>query len=340
MEGLLLVPPERGTIIGRAIWKPRYVIFGTGSTMKPQAEAENTPKGAAARKAALKSSSSKPSLVDVSQEGSDEDILHVSIYKAKGDWELVSQHHFSAFKSCEIRALAHRKQSPTIPTLMLETKSDPMSEKARKRRSSRTGGLTTKDPWAGILLFRTVPEERYNIYDWQIMMKPQLTPEGPDDGPTSAGGPFHSFTNPFSGRSATRPDRSPQHTNSYPHAPRERPSAMISPSPSLRSRRSDLSSQASSQNPPMGFTSAHTQVYSNALPTDLPSPASTSYEPHYDGWTSTQGRTSALSSHSHTRQSNSIASAIAPTAPIASTSLQTDFPWPPFCGQGGQPGAA
>jgi hypothetical protein len=211
---------------------------------------------------------------------------------------------------------------------MLEMKPDPMSEKARKRRSSRTGGLTSKDPWANTFLFRTVPEERYNIYDWQITMKPQLTPEGPEDSPLSPSAQFSSFTNPFASRdvrtpaSSARPElqqrTSSQTTSTYPHAPRERDrSAMISPSPSLRSRRSDLSSQASSQHPPMGFP--HQQNYTTALPTDLPSPASMSgYEPQFiEGWTSAQGRSSALSSH--TRGSNSIASAVAPIAPIAST---------------------
>jgi len=32
MEGLLTVPPERGTIIGRAIWKVRSTFGGTPST--------------------------------------------------------------------------------------------------------------------------------------------------------------------------------------------------------------------------------------------------------------------------------------------------------------------
>jgi len=139
---------------------------------------------------------------------------------------------------------------------------------------------------------------------------------------------FNGFTNPFGNSrrpstSANRPELGIRASsqNSYPHAPppRERPSAMISPSPSLRSRRSDLSSQASSQPPHMGFTSAHSHGYATTLPTDLPSPASTSgYDNQFiEGWTSAQGRSSALSSH--TRGSNSIASAVTPAAVIAST---------------------
>ena len=201
-------------------------------------------------------------------------------------------------------------------------KPDSPPDKQRKRRSSRTAGLTSKDPWGNILLFRSVADDRHNIYKWQSTVKPLLAPDEPEESPLSPISPV--FTNPFSSNKTpssttskvdfqVRP--SAQHQNSYPHAlpPRERPSALISPSPSLRSRRSDLSSQSSSLHPPIGFTSHH-QTY-GTLPTDLPSPASTSgYETQFiEGWTSAQGRSSALSSH--TRGSNSIASAVAPALP-------------------------
>jgi hypothetical protein len=231
--------------------------------------------------------------------------------------------------------MQHRKQSPSLPTLLLELKPDSISEKQRKRRSSRTGGLSSaKDPFTNILLFRSVPEERFSIFDWQINMKPLLTVGDIEETPLSPLSPvFSSFTNPFAAREDRRPSTSANrpelpHRSSgqgpssmVPQAPlpRDRPSALISPSPSLKSIRSDLSSQASSLHPPMGFTPAHPQTYST-LPTDLPSPASTStgYETQFvEGWTSAQGRSSALSSY--TRRSNSIASAAAPPGAIAST---------------------
>lgn len=260
--------------------------------------------------------------------------LFISVYKAKvrtqptfharivsndvqGERELIAHHNLAAFKSCEIRALMHRKGGHTLPTLMLEFKPESLSDKARKRRSSRTSGLTTKDPWTNILLFRSVADDRYNIHDWLAMLRPQLTPESPADSMIMPEPQFHQFSNPFASReiSVRRSDIQSRATernpNSYPHAPRDRPSAIISPSPSLRSRRSDLSSQASSQHP-MGFTNAHAQIYTATLPPDLPSPASTSYETQFiEGWTSAQGRSSALSSH--TRGSNSIASAAPPS---------------------------
>lgn len=334
----MLVPPDRGTILGRALWKPRYVVLGTGAKRKTQNDLMGESRAAGSSRKELKSSSSK---VDVQQQA--DDGLYISIYKAKGDWEFVAQHPVSAFKSCEIRNVAHRKQSPSLPTLMLDFKPETDHEKQRRRRSSRSTGLSSRDPWEGTLLFRSVSDERYSIYDWQLTLKPQLTPdtlesfESLDDlqSPMSPTSPTFSFSsNPFAPRdtriaasSNTRPEfqqRTPsnQPASTYPHAPRERPSAMISPSPSLRSRRSDLSSQGSSLQPPMGFTSSHPKTYNTGLPSDLPSPASAYDNQFIEGWTSAQGRSSALSSH--TRGSNSIASTVA----AASLSIGSTPPGP------------
>ena len=182
------------------------------------------------------------------------------------------------------------------------------------------------------MLFRSVPDDRYNIFDWQIKIKQSLTSDPPEEGPLSPTSPgaFSVFSNPFSPRdsrtassSNSRPELqqrpSQKSASNFPLSPRERPSAMISPSPSLRSIRSDLSSQSSSLLPPMGFTSSHPQMYTTGLPSDLPSPASTlGYDTQFiEGWTLAQGRSSALSSH--TRGSNSIASAVVPAAQFATT---------------------
>ncbi|KAF4632957.1 hypothetical protein G7Y89_g5169 [Cudoniella acicularis] len=305
------------------ILPPRYVVLGTGAHLKTQTDILSETSSRSSARRGLKSTPSKPNLVEVTQpevEGQ-EQRLYVSIYKAKGDWEFISQFPLSTFKSCEIKPVQHRKQGNSVLTLTLEFKADSVSDKQRKRRSSRTA-LTSKDPWANVLLFRTVPDERYNIADWLNALKPRLTPDTPEDSPLSPASPsFHTFTNPFAPRdtksSAGSTGRdiqrgSNQTVGPYLHGSRDRPSQLISPSPSLRSRRSDLSSQASSLHPPMGFTSSHPQNYTTTLPSDLPSPALTSgYDAQFiEGWTSAQGRSSALSSH--TRGSNSIASAISP----------------------------
>jgi hypothetical protein len=112
MEGLLLVPPERGAILGRALWKPRHVVLSSGSMQKTQNDLVGESRTGPSRK--VKTSSK----VEMAQQQADNG-LYISIYKAKGDWEFIAQHPIAAFRSCEIRSVAHRKQSPSLPTLML-----------------------------------------------------------------------------------------------------------------------------------------------------------------------------------------------------------------------------
>ena len=100
---------------------------------------------------------------------------------------------------------------------------------------------------------------------------------------------------------------------------RDRP-VTFSDSPSLRSKRSDLSSQTSS------MTQSHVGFhnYTTMVPADLPSPATTigEYQGEFiEGWTSAQGRSSALSSP--VRERGSVGSAAGPapqgTMPAASS---------------------
>ena len=90
----------------------------------------------------------------------------------------------SAFKSCKTGPLQYRsdrKQSPAPPTLVLEMKPDSVCGNQWKR-SSRTAGLIPKDPGANrLLLFRSVLEEKHNICDWQLTIKPLLTPGEPEE---------------------------------------------------------------------------------------------------------------------------------------------------------------
>lgn len=119
---------------------------------------------------------------------------------------------------------------------------------------------------------------------------------------------FDSFINPFaaslnsgSSRNNSRPElhhRASSTTYASIHSGqmRDRPntSTLISPSPSLRSRSSDISSsQASFFNRPQGALPIQ------QMPTDLPSPATSGYDDGQSilGWTSAQGRSSALSNH-------------------------------------------
>lgn len=122
--------------------------------------------------------------------------------------------------------------------------------------------------------------------------------------------PFTSTSKPGSSRKIeSRGTTSSQPWTSNPYAHSGKFTDLVSSSPSLRSRRSDLSSQSSSLAKLSGLASslAHTGGGS-----DFPSPSSTSGYDHQliGGWASTQGRTSALSSHN--RGSNSINSGTTP----------------------------
>lgn len=192
-----------------------------------------------------------------------------------------------------------------MSTLIITFDLDTAADKLRKRRSSRAGILQAQtSSYPNSLLFRTIPEQRYNIYDWQVTIQPRIQPNTPDiaedSDPT-----FSAFRNPFA-RGVERPQISKpilrsepfhrhSHTKDLGHS-RPTTSSLISPSPSLRSQRSDISSQSS-------FL-ARSQGYPRHLPiqnpsNDLPSPASTlGYEEQFiTGLTNAQGRSSTLSSH-------------------------------------------
>lgn len=233
------------------------------------------------------------------------------------------QHQITTIKTCDIQSIQYKKPGPTVPTLVITIEVDPAADKSRKRRSSRTGGLLAMNTYPNSILFRSVPDDKYNIYDWQIAIQPLMRSNQNMESPMSPTSPqFSAFTNPFASTSSDYSLRSEvQHrasSNTYSsigtlpqRSHSNQQSSLISPSPSLRSRRSDLSSQASSLNRPQGYQSSFPIQH----PPDLPSPASTAnYEDQLiSGWTSAQGRSSALSSH--TRGSNSVSMAGTPPAP-------------------------
>lgn len=206
--------------------------------------------------------------------------------------------------------VAHRKQGPALPTLVINISPDPTTDKLRKRRSSRTVGLTTtKETSPTTLMFRLAAgDKESSLQAWARFIQPLIQPTLPDRPPMSPITPASpTFMNPFGPRrepieSFQRPSSGNanlraalQHKGStQTQSSRDRP-VTYSESASLRSRRSDLSSHTSSMNPSyMGF-----QNYTTVHPTDLPSPATTigEYQGEFiEGWTAAQGRSSALSS--------------------------------------------
>lgn len=139
--------------------------------------------------------------------------------------------------------------------------------------------------------------------------------------PMTPGSP--SFPNPFvpfphrdaSDLSHFRPPSAPKTSlhhkaSSSLHMYRERP-LTISDEPSLRSRRSDLSSLTSSNT-----ATIHSQI--SRPPADLPSPVESTEEPFggfIEGWTSAQGRSSMLTSPRRTIRDS--AGSNAPLSPAA-----------------------
>ncbi|ERT02865.1 hypothetical protein HMPREF1624_01168 [Sporothrix schenckii ATCC 58251] len=379
MEGILHVPPDRGTIIGRAIWKSRYVVVADPSDTKQlmqQQRQQSSHTGSSssfssivpAKPSATASRGQQPpprvatprSPASLSPEN-----MFLSVFKSKGDWEPIQQHAISSITDCQVQMLAHRKQGPVLPTLVINVSPDPVTDKLRKRRSSRTAGFTTtKETAPSTLWFRPAEDcaQKNILQDWchfiQTLML-QLgasTPSAPlplatGNGPLSPVTPASpTFVNPFASSQRGRGDQSefsphqyqqttPQsqytprpgsgnnatgRTNALSHngpnqatqttqtsqtysrreRERDRPKT-YSESPSLRSRRSDLS-HTSSNLPPHATTPGYSSSSSNfALPffhnrpADLPSPATTVNEfsgDSVEGWTTTQGRSSTLSS--------------------------------------------
>ncbi|ELR08518.1 hypothetical protein VC83_00426 [Pseudogymnoascus destructans] len=310
MEGYLLVPPERSAIIGRAVWKPRYVVLGTNGPRHPTAPKPSLPRSISARKLhaarqGLKTSSVFQSSDDLTRV--DQDQLWLTVTKQKGDSEIISHNLLSSIRSCEIQSIQFRKPGPAVPTLILTFELDAASERLRKRRSSRSGQLTSpSSTFPNSLLFRPMPDDRFDIYDWQVTIAPRIRPATAERGDASSNdsASLFAFVNPFgnSQKQSERPTISnpiPQpepflhhRTSTKGHRPPPKPISLISPSPSLRSRHSDLSSPTSSFSPSGPLPIQHPP---------LPSPASTL---NHDGdlissWTSAQGRSSALSHYTH-----------------------------------------
>lgn len=229
------------------------------------------------------------------------------------DTEPSQQWAISSIADCQVQMVAHRKQGPVLPTLVVS-----LSDKERKRRSSRAAGLisSSKESSTTSLWFRTPPDDHHpSLHDWARFILSKKTPLSPES-PMSP-----QFTNPFaprsrdtsdyfsrptSGNQPGRPETRPLHhkssanTHSTGNVPRERPLTFSSESPSLRSKRSDVSSPSSS-NYPLQHAAYPIpgQHYTTVLPTDLPSPINTSADypgEFIEGWTSAQGRSSTMSS--------------------------------------------
>ncbi|KAI1424774.1 hypothetical protein F5Y12DRAFT_430692 [Xylaria sp. FL1777] len=327
MEDILLMPPDRGPILGKPVWKSRYVVFG------PLSQREGyQPNLMLSQVLSTSRNRDTGGWSSRSQVKGPTDAVYLSVYKSKEDTEPIHQHSIASITDCQVRQVAHRKQGH-VPTLTIQISPDPATDKLRKRRSSRSAGLiTTKDSGPSTLLFLTTETSQYGLDDWAryiqlLMQRHQSMPMSPIS-PTSP-----AFMNPFPAMSETPETSSPKSSargklrsklkpkSSGRSAPstRDQSSVYTARSPSLHSRNSDLSSQASSMVPAaMNFVQQH---YANLQHSDLPSPASTVDEypgPLIEGWTRAQGRSSTVSSPTMGRVS--ISSSQSPIQPSLESS--------------------
>ncbi|OLN86966.1 hypothetical protein CCHL11_04645 [Colletotrichum chlorophyti] len=315
-EGLLLIPPDRGQILGRALWKPRYVVVGNRNVHRETITSPTFPSNSKRNGAPPKIQPRTPA----------NDEYYISVFKSKvrssttefsgqnlsllnlqDDWEPSAQYPVSSVIDCQVQMFAHRKQGPVLPTLIIT-----INDKEKKRRSSRAAGLiSSKESTATTLFFRTPTDDHHiSLHEWARFILSRKLPMSPES-PASP-----SFTNPFTQqRSRDASDYFPRppsgnqnprntlhHKNStQTYSSRDRPVTLSSDSPSLRSKRSDISSPTSANHPAhMGFTMPDPNNYTTVLPTDIPSPVATmsDYQKSelIEGWTSAQGRASTVSS--------------------------------------------
>lgn len=233
------------------------------------------------------------------------------------DWEPSHQWPLSFVTRCEVQTLAHRKQGPVLPTLIIT-----ISDQQRKRRSSRAANLISSSSSSETTLWFRSPndEPHVSLHEWVRFITSKRSAA---TGPESPISPV--LTNPFSPKPRDASDyfprpksgnlnqsRSLHHktsTATYSTMPRERPLTFSSESPSLRSKRSDVSSPSSYNYSvqQMAFP-VPGQHYTTVGPTDLPSPKLPAGPGEYqgdfiEGWTSAQGRSSTVSSPTRGRDS-------------------------------------
>jgi hypothetical protein len=230
----------------------------------------------------------------------------------KDDAEPVQQWPLSCVTDCSIQMLAKRKQGPVLPTLVVT-----LNDKERKRRSSRAGSLisASRESGASSLWFRIPPDDHHpSLHDWAHFIQSKKAAVGEEDSPITP----TSVT--FSPRSKDAPDyfnrpesnpanRSLHHKSSTAtySTSANRPAAFSSNSPSLRSKRSDISSPSSTIATQTSNYHIPGQHYTTVLPTDLPSPVNTTGDfpmDNMEGWI-TKARSSTVSSPTHPRESMS-----------------------------------
>ncbi|GAB0134071.1 hypothetical protein EsDP_00002456 [Epichloe bromicola] len=320
LDGHLQVPPDRSQILGRQSWKTRYINVGSRQT------AARDRQGSQAFSLNPSNRASSVILKSVNKNATND--LYLSVFKSKDDWEPIQQWLLSHVSDCQVQLLSHRKQGPVLPTLVVT-----ISNNQRRRRSTRATGFISSNKDSGVttLWFRTPPDDhRPSLDEWARFIMAKKGSASTVESPVSP-----VFTSPFQTRNhhdspdlLPRPgsgNRGLQHKSStatYSTGPLDRPATFSSESPSLRSKRSDISSPSSNNHPTQKIPySIPEQHYTAILPGDIVTPGRDGeYQGQFiEGWTSAQGRSSTMSSPVRGRDSiGSQSQLLSPIVDVAS----------------------
>ncbi|KAG6300540.1 hypothetical protein E4U09_006716 [Claviceps aff. purpurea] len=305
LHGYLQVPPDRSQILGRQSWKTRYVAVGCR---------QNTRRDRHGSQALSRTTSSLVnSVISKSVNRNDTDEVYLSVYKTKEDWEPIQRWLLSDVSDCQVQQVSNRKQGPVLPTLVVT-----ICDNQRKRRSSRAAGfMSSKDSGVKTLWFRTPPDDHHpSLHEWARFITARKSSVSNTVGsPTSPVSPtFFQTPNYERQDHVSRPgssNRGPHHMHpsaaaAYSTAPLDPCATLCSESPSLRSRRSDLSSPSSNNHSthrtPYAIPEQH---YTTIMPGDILVPGLQGEHQGQivEGWTSAKGWSSSISSPIKSRDS-------------------------------------
>lgn len=315
-----MVPPDRGQILNRAVWKTRHVVIGRRAAASR--EQHNSPSySQLVTTSRIVSSGKQQNAHPPAATNNDE--YCISIFKSRDDSEPYQTWPISCVSDCSVQQIAHRKQGPVLPTLIVQ-----LVDRERKRRSSRAGFMPTQKEGPPSLWFRMPPDDHSpGLHNWERFIKALRGSMSPDDSPITPTSSTQNFSprprdnaEYFSRPGSDHQNRSLHHKSStatYSTGVRERPVTFSSESPSLRSKRSDVSSPSSNYPVQQIAYGVPGQHYTTVLPTDLPSPVNTTGEFNQVNWNGAPGRESLGSPH---QGRGSISSNAQPSSIVESSS--------------------
>ncbi|KAI9802028.1 MAG: hypothetical protein M1825_003084 [Sarcosagium campestre] len=264
MEGTLTVPPERNSFLGKSLWKTRHVVLGPNPRSPRPAQSRHSSSNR--MHPALKTLKISPRNVSRDNvDQSDPEALWLSIYKQKGDREPLSSFAVSSIKTSRIEEFSYRKAAAAQSTLNVTLEPDNSSSNRLSRRASQCSAASSSRSRLSSLLFRNSPDSVHTIFDWQTVLE-ELMMEKPKTSPFDTSFSFMES----SGRPSTSTTRPilPQSQGSYISATSsQHDSAVLSPSISIRSSHTGLTSPTSiSPNKPLQTFEAHSSPLTESFP--------------------------------------------------------------------------